>query len=391
MYRGVGDISWSGQRQVKSLLWRYQKAADRRGIRRPTGLTFRHADEWFSSDYEDFLDLPPAWQTSLLAKMQREKSWAWTPIQNEPAVVPQSRPDHAQPHMAFHMAFPRLVRAWPGLSKRVLPIPQIPLSQKEDKREVWPPKTPLYKAILRLQETAKLPMRTGPTTEDYWNAELSQENAIKRAHESGLNRFMAEVLKLVEEYSLLDPNTGDSIWNWYDFFRELTFLDELRKELYASAEDMKAEGKRTNVWQQQRDTRQIMDQSWMRALRKAPHSLSAGVYEPTFKYRVGAQQTLESIRNDIIDSCNTIGLRGQLAWSWWGSGLEVGARQWALVEMAMQFGHSNIRRCIICQTPIEGRSHKETCTKNSTCRSEKKRQRDAAKNSLTLAETRDQP
>ena len=320
------------------------------------------------------MDLPSSDQKAVLKKINETAAWARWPVPYVLQPAPEPRNTLALHWIARAAqnaaSFPRLVRAWPGESRRVLPVPDVaqsPLGLKE-----WPPRRPLYKAILSLEETAKLRFHDGTSIEQFaFEAKTNPDMARERLAGSGLHRFMADVLKIAESYSLLNYETGDTVWDWYNFYREIVYLSEARKGLLAEAERLSDSlSIDAAAWSKKTDSGAFEATTVKRSKKKwpiyAPFSPN-----PIDKYHMTGTKTLGSIRKEFTDSCRVRGLRGSVRWSPSGVGLEVGGQQWALVELAETFNHGQVRFCVACGEPLEGRRQRQTC--GATCRSRKQR------------------
>lgn len=343
MSRGVRRVTGSVAPQVQYILGKHLIVAHDLGVLRPSGLTFVGDDGGYTADYEDFLDLPPEWQVKVLSEIQEAEAWAWSPGVVDITDEPQTNIVGIDPFKNL-WKFPRLVRAWPGSSRRVLPVPDVDSPRVSSKPETWPPTKPLYKSILSLEKTARL-----------------------QYSPQGLKPFMDSILKIAENYSLLDTANGDSLKDWCDFYTEVVYLDEIRRQIFANADiDDK------QIWLQRYNGVEFESNVIKRTERRCwPGAVTWLTQGNPARYWVMAGGSLQALRKDVAESCRSRGLRGDVKWAPWGVGLDVGAKQWSLVELSEAFGHNDIKRCVVCSNPVEGREHTLTCS--SRCRQIKSR------------------
>lgn len=297
---------------------------------------------WADECYEDFLDLPPKRREGKQEEIEK-------------AFHPDDPPTHG---------YPRLVRAWPGYSRRVLPVPDV-VAVGPDVLQEWPPRKPAYKGMLEL-----------------WG-ELGDEEGLR-----------AGVLAFAEAYSLLNPAGGDTLDDWIIAvvrFRMLHRVAERLREMYGlsdSGDWVQAAGEEA--------LKAVTD-----ARRKLPPRLLAlsPFRHPVGKFYVGGKSVYDS-EPLYFEKLGVYGLQGALRAEHsggehplhrlaafllddigqvrlnpvpWGLKLEAGVWAWVAFEYVHVLGRTRMRRCVICNEPLSPDARADAITCSHTCREGKSR------------------
>lgn len=350
MSRGVSTTLNSLAPHVSSTLGRQMKAAHSAGLKRSDGSPFIWKGVEYTADYEDYLDLPPERQRIVVKKIEENGGRPWPTYMSQSNGRNPTAIHEGNNPLLNEVQFPRLVRAWPGESRRFKVVPAVNASEFPEPLKEWPPTKQVHKAVLSLKSYVK-----------------------RHFEDKELGCLMGAVLGIAEKYSLLNPSTGDSLDDWLSFYTEVVYLDELRKEIFSRAD---VDDRR--VWHakiNQHELETLVDKRTRERCWPCADGWKTQGYGSRYSV-FGEMVSLKEIGEMVYRSCRVRGLKGSVQWAPWGVDLDVGAQQWALVEIAESFVPGSVKLCVICGKPYEGRQGSKTCS--STCRSNKKRQRDAA-------------